>query len=68
MGTEDISGDFTTYSDVNTEEVNGHSVVMKGNNGKVMVATWTDGNYTHAVQITTGLEHALLVDIVSSIQ
>lgn len=68
VGTEDISGDFTAYSDVNTEEVNDLSVTMKGNNGKVMVAAWTDGSYTYAVRIATGLEHDSLVDIVSSIQ
>lgn len=68
VGTEDISGDFTTYPDVHTEEVNGHSVTMKGSDGKIMVATWMDGGYTYAVRTATGLEHDALVSVISSVQ
>ncbi|MGI6030062.1 MAG: S-layer homology domain-containing protein [Eubacteriales bacterium] len=68
VGTEDISGDFTTYSDVHTEDVNNHCVTVKGNDGKIMVATWTDGNYTYSIQTAAGLEHDALVSIVSSVQ
>lgn len=68
VGTEDISGDFTTYSDVNVEDVNGRSVTLKGSNGKIMVATWTDGGYTYAVRTETGLEHDVIAGMVSSVQ
>lgn len=50
-GSDDISGDFTDYSETNSVGVNGNSVTMKGNDGEVSVATWTADSYTYAVDI-----------------
>jgi hypothetical protein len=48
-GADDISGDSTNYSEINTVAAGGLQVTMKGENGTVSVATWTDGGYTYAV-------------------
>jgi len=50
-GTDDISGDYNDYDEVNKVTINNNQVTMKGNKGKVYVATWTDGEYTYAVDI-----------------
>lgn len=49
VGAEDISGDYTVYTETNAVVVGTLTVTMKGNNGMVSVATWVDGGYTYAV-------------------
>ncbi len=48
-GSDDISGDSTAYTEANTVAVGGLSVTMKGENGTVSIAVWTNGGYTYAV-------------------
>lgn len=70
-GSDDISGDNNEYSENNTLTVGGLQVAAKGNNGKVNVATWVDGEYTYAVSVgfdETGLDAADISDMVSGIR
>ncbi|SCH69839.1 Uncharacterised protein [uncultured Clostridium sp.] len=39
-GDGDISGDYNTYAEENTIELNGLTILMKGSDGKVNLATW----------------------------
>ena len=48
-GSDDISGDYNVYAETQAVDVNGTSVTMKGNDGTVKLATWTDNGYTYAV-------------------
>ncbi len=48
-GGDDISGDYNTYAETNTVAVGSLSVLMKGENGMVSVATWADGGNTFAI-------------------
>ena len=48
-GTDDISGDYTEYAETSTLDVNGVSITAKGENGKIMLAVWNDGEYSYAV-------------------
>lgn len=48
-GSDDISGDFSKYSETNTVALGSIQVIMKGENGMVSVATWTDGGNTYAI-------------------
>ncbi len=48
-GQDDISGDYNTYAETNTVAAGSLSVLMKGENGMVSVATWTDGGNTFAI-------------------
>lgn len=68
-GTDDISGDYNTYPEETTTSVNGHTVTMKGKDGKVHTAIWTDEAYTYAITSDTGIEPddaAELAEIVSA--
>jgi|GEM_PF-2372902 len=51
-GTEDISGDYNTYAENTTEDVNGMSVKLRGSNGKVSTAVWTSGGYSYAIDVS----------------
>ena len=68
VGSGDISGDYTAYSQTNTAELHGHTVTTKGENGKIMVASWSDGTYTYAVRSTAGLDLETLSSIVSEVE
>ena len=48
-GSDDISGDYNQYSETNTVTLGSLQVTMKGDNGMVSLATWTDGGYTFAI-------------------
>lgn len=48
-GSDDISGDYSQYTETNTAALGSIQVTMKGEDGMVSVAIWTDGGYTYAV-------------------
>lgn len=48
-GSDDISGDYSKYSEIQTAEINSHNVTLKGNGDAVCVATWTDDDYSYSV-------------------
>lgn len=48
---EDISGDYTKYSDVKTEKIGDWDVTLKGNDGKVVLAVWNDGTYSYSISL-----------------
>jgi hypothetical protein len=70
-GSEDISGDYNEYSENKTLTVGNLQVSTKGNNGKVNVATWVDGEYTYAVSVCSGeagFDAAVISDMISGIR
>ncbi|MFV0239795.1 MAG: DUF4367 domain-containing protein [Lacrimispora sphenoides] len=70
-GNKDISGDYNEYSENKTLTVGSLEVSTRGNNGKVNVATWVDGEYTYAVFVgfgEAGLDAAALSDMISGIR
>ena len=48
-GTDDISGDYNEYRNVETVKVGDYDVTEKGDEGKIFIATWTDGTYSYAI-------------------
>lgn len=48
-GNDDISGDYNDYPEINTVSVGGLEVTVKGNDGKMNVAIWTNDGYTFAI-------------------
>lgn len=49
VGSEDISGDYNSYREESEFEKNGRQVTLRGNNGNVNLALWTDGDYTYSI-------------------
>ena len=56
LGDEDISGDYNTYSQLNTVPVGELQVTEKGEGGLVHVATWSRDGYSFAIDADEGLE------------
>jgi hypothetical protein len=50
-GDEDISGDYNQYTESSTVSVNGADVTLRGDGGKISVATWVRDGYTYAVDL-----------------
>jgi hypothetical protein len=66
-GIEDISGDYNEYKENNTMAAGKLQVSIRGNDGKVNVATWTEAEYTFAITCN-GMDKAVISDLVSGIQ
>ncbi len=67
-GTEDISGDYNDYSEINRIYINNLDVTTKGNNGKISVAIWTNNGYTFAITTNNPISTDLLLDIIINIK
>ncbi len=65
-GSDDISGDYNEYAEVDTVSVGEIQVTLNGNDGKVNVAMWTDNGYTFSIVANTGLTNDQMTDLVSS--
>lgn len=66
LGSDDISGDYNEYPNVNTVEIRGIAVVEKGDDKGVHVATWTQDGYAFAIDSDDGLEVSVIEDLVTS--
>lgn len=49
-GTDDISGDYNTYSVSDTLSVNDRKINVRGSGDTISVASWTDGTYAYAIE------------------
>lgn len=70
-GKNDISGDYNKYNEETKVNINGLEVNTKGNNGKVNVATWTNGDFTFAINVNSseeGIEENVITDMINSIK
>ena len=67
-GTDDISGDYNDYAETETLDVNSRSVTMKGHDGLVNLALWTDGGYSYALNVSEGLSRSDIAALVAEIQ
>ncbi len=66
-GSDDISGDYNTYSETSQIIVSDSSVTLKGNDGKIMVAIWNDDSYSYAID-ASGLIPEDMTALIEQIQ
>ena len=64
-GEGDNSGDYNTYSNKKTVDVNGVSVELRGND-KVNVATWSNGGFAYSVSVKQRISETEVAAVVSS--
>ena len=64
-GEGDNSGDYNTYSNKKTVDVNGVLVELRGND-KVNVAVWSNGGFAHSVLSEQGIAEADVIAAVNS--
>lgn len=67
-GTEDISGDYTSYQKVRTVRWDGIPVTLKGNGSLIYTAVWTDDGYTYSVTASNGMSEYSMSRLVRDIQ
>ena len=67
IGSDDISGDYNTYNEKTQLDINKNQIMEQGNDGKVMLATWTDAGYTYSVS-TPGLSESEMENIIQQIE
>lgn len=69
-GSEDISGDYTTYSEEKEVDVNGTTVKMSGNDGTVSLAVWEKDGYSYSANVVDeenpGLSQSAMEEIVQA--
>lgn len=66
-GSDDISGDYNKYNEKTQLDINGNQIMEQGNDGKVMLATWTDAGYTYSVS-TPGISENEMENIIQQIK
>ena len=68
-GTDDISGDYNEYKDVETVKVGDFEIIEKGSEGNISVATWNDGKYSYAIDVAeASLTKDTIANLVSNIK
>lgn len=63
----DNSGDYNEYPDVITTELDGLSLILKGENGKYVLAIWYDENFCYSIRTEVGLEREEIEHLVEQI-
>ncbi len=66
-GTDDISGDYNTYKNVSEKKINGNIVTLKGNDGGISSASWTDGKNAFSVFSEKELSESFMESIIAKI-
>ncbi len=66
-GADDVSGDYNTYDEVNSVDVGGVSVTMKGAGGLVNLAVWTTGDYSYALSVEAAISQSDMAALVADI-
>lgn len=67
-GSNDISGDYNTYDETNTLDVDGISVTTESSEGLIYVATWTSGDFSFSITATAGIDSDGITELVQAIQ
>lgn len=62
-----ISGDYNEYNSVSNETIGGISITMKGNDGTVSLATWTEGTYAYAVSLSPGITQDTMIELLETL-
>lgn len=57
VGEEECSGDYNAYFEEKTVTVGDKEVTLRGNNGKVMVAVWSEGGYSYSIGVYAYTQH-----------
>lgn len=66
VGTEDISGDYNEYDEINVK-FGDVAITEKGTNGIVYLATWNNENYSYSLY-TDGIEIENIDEVITQIK
>ncbi len=66
-GTDDISGDYNVYDESRELTVDGIKISVKGNNGLIYLASWTDGEYAYSISVSQGCKEEAMETILAEV-
>ena len=66
-GSDDVSGNYSEYDESKEITVGDYQVTEKGNDGNVMLATWTSGDYSYSVD-TSGMSAEAINEIIQQVK
>ena len=66
-GEGDISGNYNKFSEKNDVDIDGITVTMKGDNGKVNTATWNKGSYAYSIDCTAAVEKVTMTGYIKTV-
>lgn len=67
MSAEDISGDYTTYAQRQTLDVDGVAVTADGSDGWICRAVWQADGYAYAITAAEGISEEALTEAVAAV-
>ena len=65
---EDISGDYTVYPEDRRVSDSEGEVRLRGQDGRVYLATWQRGDYAYSLSLAQGMEKAKVMEVIAEIQ
>ena len=65
---EDISGDDTVYPEDRRVGDSEGEVRLRGQDGRVYLATWQRGDYAYSLSLAQGMEEAKVMEVIAEIQ
>ena len=65
---EDISGDNTVYPEDRRVSDSEGEVRLRGQDGRVYLATWQRGDYSYSLSLAQGMEEAEVMEVITRIQ
>ena len=65
---EDISGDYTVYPEEHRVSDSEGDVRLRGQDGRVYLATWQRGDYAYSLSLAQGMEEAKVMEVIAGIQ
>lgn len=66
-GSEDISGDYSEYSDVKSLSMGEAAVTLKGDRGQYALAIWEKGGYSYSINMTAAVSEEEMMKAVESV-
>ena len=67
-GSEDISGNWTSYPEKKSITIGRDLVKLEGADGRIYQAIWTSGKYSYSAFVKNGLEESAFIDLVKGIR
>lgn len=68
LGTDDNSGDYSTYASETELAVGSETVTLKGADDLYTLAVWTDGKFAYSLRLSSGETESTWNDLIQGIQ
>ena len=66
QGAEDNSGDYNEYAQMETVDISGNTVTLKGEKDLYSLAQWTDGSYAYSISVTAPISQEVFTALIEA--